>query len=105
MADVRVSDQVAVTQALIADGFDPPPYVGEEWVDRSVTWLPEGHRHIVKITALGKTVSGWQARVSRRQVDEHGNTVPSGCGNGFIYVEHLFGRGFPDIYGYERVTA
>ncbi len=55
---MNAADQYAA-QALVAAGFDPPPYVGEEWVDRKATWLPEGHRHIVTITSLGNTSSGW----------------------------------------------
>lgn len=98
-----VAEQIAA--ALTAAGFDPPPYVGEDWIDRGVTWLPEGHLSIVQITSLGNTVTGWQARVTRRQVDAAGNTVESGDGDGIIYVAHLFGHRFSDIFSYERVPA
>ncbi len=75
--------------ALIADGYDPPPYVGQDWHDPAVTWLPNGHRSIVRITSIGNTVSGWQARVIRRQVDADGQTVPSGDGAGVVYLRTL----------------
>lgn len=79
----------AITEALAQAGFDPVPHVGQEWADHTVTWLPDGHQQVVTITSLGNTTSGWQARVSRRQVDEHGHTVPSGCGNGVVHVLRL----------------
>ncbi|WP_344613447.1 hypothetical protein [Dactylosporangium salmoneum] len=99
-----MTDAEKIAAALTAAGFDPPPYVGEDWIDRSVTWLPDGHQHIVRITSLGNTVSGWQARVQRRQVDADGNTVESGCGAGVIHVATLFGRWSPQI-SFERVPA
>ncbi|MER7280535.1 hypothetical protein ABT369_39460 [Dactylosporangium sp. NPDC000244] len=99
------TDAEKIAVALVAAGFDPPPYVGEDWIDRAVTWLPEGHQQIVRITSLGNTVSGWQARVIRRQVDADGNTVPSGCGEGIIHVARLFGREHPEISNFERVPV
>lgn len=100
---VAVTDPDLIADALTAAGFDPPPYVGEDWIDRAVTWLPDGHRSIVRITALGNTVVGWQARVQRRQVDADGNPVKSNDGGGIIYVAHLFGRQHPEVFNYERV--
>jgi hypothetical protein len=100
-----VTDEKKIAAALVAAGFDPPPYVGEDWIDRNVTWLPEGHLHIVQITALGNTVFGWQARVQRRQVDAAGNTVESGDGDGVVFVAHLFGHRFPETLSYDRVPA
>lgn len=97
------AEQQAIADALVAAGFDPPPYVGEDWIDRGATWLPDGHQSIVRITALGNTVTGWQARVQRRQVDASGKTAESGAGRGVIYVAHLFGHRFPEIFNYERV--
>ncbi|MEV0129636.1 hypothetical protein AB0H83_14415 [Dactylosporangium sp. NPDC050688] len=47
-----------IAEALTAAGFDPPPFVGEDWIDRGVTWLPAGHLSIVRITRLGPTVTG-----------------------------------------------
>jgi hypothetical protein len=87
-----------IAAGLRAAGFDPPPYVGQEWVDQQETWLPEGHRSIVTITSLGNTVSGWQARVVRRQVDADGTVWPSGDGAGVVYVDHL-------VKQYEAVGA
>ncbi len=84
-----MSDTDLTAAALKAAGFDPPPYVGQEWLHPSVTWLPEGDRHIVTITSLGNTTSGWQASVVRRQVDADGRAVPSGDGAGSIHVERL----------------
>jgi hypothetical protein len=75
--------------ALIGDGFDPRPAVGQDWQDQAVTWLPDGHRSIVRITSIGPTVSGWQARVVRRQAAADGRTVPSGDGAGVLYLETL----------------
>lgn len=95
------TEQIAT--ALTAAGFDPPPYVGDDWIDRGVTWLPDGHQSIVRITALGNTVTGWQARVVRRHVDADGNTVEDGSGTSIIYVANLFGHRHPEIFNYERV--
>jgi hypothetical protein len=97
-------DAELIADALKTAGFDPPPYVGEDWIDRGLTSLPDGHRSIVRITALGNTVTGWQARVQRRQVDADGNEVEGGGGRGCIYVAHLFGQRFPGIFKYERVV-
>ncbi|GGM52554.1 hypothetical protein ACFFX1_55525 [Dactylosporangium sucinum] len=92
-----------IADALVSAGFDPPPYVGEDWIDRGVTWLPDGHLSIVRITALGNTVYGWQARVVRRHVDADGNRVEDGSGTGVVSVDHLFGRRDPEIFIYERM--
>lgn len=100
-----MTDADLIAKALTAAGFDPPPYVGEDWIDRGVTWLPDGHLSIVRITALGNTVTGWQARVQRRRVDAAGNVVESGDDAGIIYVAHLFGRQHPEVFHYERVAA
>jgi hypothetical protein len=62
---------------------------GQEWEDATVTWLPDGHRSVVTITSVGKTVSGWQCRVIRRQIDANGLTVPSGDGAGVIFLDRL----------------
>ncbi|WP_426513139.1 hypothetical protein ACPPVO_22435 [Dactylosporangium sp. McL0621] len=97
-----MTDDEKIAAALIAAGFNPPPYVGEDWVDRGATWLPEGHQSIVQITRLGNTVTGWQARVVRRQVDADGDAVQSSCGEGVISVANLFGES-PEIFNYARV--
>lgn len=94
-----------IAAALAAAGFNPPPYIGEEWIDRGATWLPEGHLSIVTITSLGNTLSGWQASVTRRQVDADGNTVESGDGDGVIHVAHLFGHRDRRFFHYERIPA
>lgn len=78
-----------IRAALIADGYDPPPHEGQEWWDPNPTNLPAGHREIVTIMSIGKTVSGWQTTVRRRQVDADGRTVESGCGEGRIHLDHL----------------
>lgn len=77
------------TNALVEAGFDPVPQVGQQWADHTVTWLPARHQQVVTITSLGKTTSGWQAGVTRRQVDEDGQSVPSGCGDGTVHVIRL----------------
>lgn len=84
-----MTDAELIAEALKADGYDPPPAVGQDWHDPPATWLPKGHRSIVRITSIGKTVSGWQCRVVRRQVDADGKTVPSGDGAGVIYLDTL----------------
>ncbi len=82
--------RAATLAALRDDGYDPTNlHEGAEWLDRRCTWLPDGHQSVVTITSLGKTITGWQVRVTRRQVDQAGDTVPSGDGGGIIYVEHL----------------
>lgn len=102
---VAVTDAERLAAALVAAGYDPPPYVGEDWIDRGATWLPDGHLQIVRITAIGNTISGWQARVRRREVDAGGNVVDSGCGSGVIYLDHLVGRRFADVFHYERMAV
>lgn len=87
-----------IQAALAATGqFNPVPAAGQQWWDRSVTWLPEGHRSVVTITAVYPLVSGWQASVHRRQVDADGATVPSGDGKGVIYLDQL-------VQGYELIN-
>jgi hypothetical protein len=100
-----VTNDERIAEALTAAGFNPPPYVGEDWIDRNATWLPDGHLSIIRITALGNTVNGWQARVQRRQLDADGNIVESGAGGGIIYVAHLFAHRFAEVFNYERVPA
>ncbi len=82
-----MSDDELIAEALKTAGYDPPPYVGEDWIDRGVTWLPEGHLSIVRITRIGPTVNGWQTRVQRRQVDADGNTVESSDDRGITWAD------------------
>jgi hypothetical protein len=78
-----------IRAALVTDGYADPPAVGDQFEDLAVTWLPDGHRHIVTITALWKLIYGWSATVVRREVDAAGVEVPSGCGEGRIMVDRL----------------
>lgn len=59
-------------------GFDPAPAVGDLWQDR-------GDGGLLRITALSKTISGWQVRTCRWD-QRYG---PRGHGHGLLYVEHL----------------
>lgn len=97
MRTVSVEERAAVREALIRDGYSPPPAVDQQWEDLAVTWLPEGHRSVVTITSIGKTISGWQCRVRRDEVDGAGQTVGEpGCG--IVYLDHL-------IQGYRLVDG
>ena len=87
LADQRRDERIAA--ALKADGYDVPSMRNSQWVDPAVTWLPEGHRSVVTVTAISKTINGWQCRVVRRQVNADGVTVPSGDGKGFVYLDTL----------------
>lgn len=70
--------------AMIADGFVDPPAVDDEYED-----LTAGHREIVTITGVWKIQAGWSVTVARRRVDSNGETIPSGCGEGRIFVDRL----------------
>lgn len=48
-------------QALLADGFLNPPAVGSVWVDTRGEREP-GQQPLMRITSIGKTETGWQAR-------------------------------------------
>lgn len=85
-----MTDADRIRAALIADGYNPPPRVGQRWVDPARTqWTPAGHREAVTITAIGKTVSGWQLRVRRHLVNDAGEDVDSGDGRGLMFLDHL----------------
>jgi hypothetical protein len=85
-----------IRTALEADGYTDPPAVGDQFEDLAATWLPDGHQHIVTITGLWKITAGWSSTVVRREVDGDGVEVPSGCGEGRIFVDHL-------LAGYRKV--
>lgn len=94
---MATADQIR--DALIADGYTDPPATGDEYLDpASPGWLPDGQTEIVTITGVWKIQAGWSTTVVRRRVDAGGNTVPSGCGEGRIFVDHL-------IADYRRVEA
>ncbi len=79
-----------IREAMVADGYTDPPTVGDQWEDLNCQGLSPGHREVVTITDLWKlTDVGWSASVSRREVDDSGNEVLSGCGQGFILVDRL----------------
>lgn len=85
-----MTDADQIRAALIADRYNPPPHVGQRWVDPDRTmWTPAGHREAVTITAIGKTVSGWQLRVRRHLVNDAGEDVDSGDGRGLMFLDHL----------------
>ena len=77
------TEQQMIAKALIADGFDPPPAVGQRWLDGALMNVL-GEEELVEITSIGKTVSGWRARVERYDLDGK----PLGRG-GVLYVETL----------------
>lgn len=86
-------DLEQIAAGLRQSGYtDPLPAVGQQWVDTSITWLPGGHRHILTIEWLSPTVSGWQCRVARRQVDADGTTIGA-CGDGLMYLDTLLADG------------
>ncbi len=89
-------DQLA--DLLRAAGFDQPIHIDQEWRDGRMPWLPDGQSEVVRIVGIYNLVSGWTATVVRRRVDADGNTVPSGCGDGVIFLEHL-------VDGYTAVTG
>lgn len=84
----------AKVSALEEAGFTPAPWVGQRWEDRGVTWLPDGHRSEVTIVGLGPTVSGWQAHITRMQVDRHGCQAGERFA-GTMYVQQLFDNCVP----------
>ncbi len=85
-----MADEQMIRAALIADGYDPPPHVGQRWVDPDGTaWTPPGHREAVTITAIGKTITGWQLRVRRHLVNDAGEDVASGDGVGLMFLDHV----------------
>ena len=79
-----------IRTAMEADGYTDPPAIGDQWEDLTRTGLPDGHREVVTITDLWKlTDVGWSAVVTRREVDDMGNDVPSGAGPGVVLVKRL----------------
>jgi hypothetical protein len=53
-----------IAEALEADGHDPNTTIGSIWEDqKAARYLPDNHVRLVKVTSIGNTVSGWQARV------------------------------------------
>ncbi len=79
-------------QALREAGFDPPPHIGQQWVDPRFTWLPSGHRSVVTITGLWRVEAGWSVTVTRREIDAAGMEVPRADPDreGTVFVSHLF---------------
>lgn len=92
-------DQLAAV--LVAAGFDPPPYVGDVWVDEYGPSFPGAVSASSTITSIGNTVTGWQARVERREVDANGVVVYTG--RGIIYLDHLVNQG--SAFRYRRACA
>ncbi|GAA4439103.1 hypothetical protein [Phytohabitans houttuyneae] len=87
----EVLEQHELRRALAAAGFDPLPMPGTVWQDmHAVSWLPGGHRRLVKVTSVGNTVTGWQVRVTANN-DVPPNAHPNWPGGaaGLIYVKHL----------------
>lgn len=65
------------------------PRVKQRWLDERIDYLANGHRHVLTITSVGKTVTGWQCRLVRHEVDADGNVVVE-VGHGIMFVDHLF---------------
>ncbi len=54
----------AISAALAADDYPPTVALDSVWEDvKARRFMPDGHVRLVKLTKLGKTVSGWQATV------------------------------------------
>lgn len=86
----EILDRHEIRTALEAAGYTPPPMPGTVWHDTAVTWLPDGHRRLVKVTSVGNTVSGWQVRVrADNDVPPGGEPNWSEGVAGRIYVKHL----------------
>lgn len=94
-AQARMDDLAAdryeavIAAALLADGFDPPPAVGEVWEHPHCGFLPDGQRRCVRITSIGKTVSGWQCRVEAWHETTTGEVTWRSDLGGVLYVKTL----------------
>lgn len=104
MTPAEVASQVR--EALIRDGYDDPPAVGSVFRDDGITWLDEGVAVFVLLTAIGPTVNGWQVRLFcwHQRADEPLRPVRGGAPGGILYLDHLLGRQFPEIFRYTRVA-
>lgn len=79
-------------KALVDAGYhaDALPLPGTVWEDRNVSWLPAGHRRLVKVTSAGPTINGWQVRVvADNDVPPGAEPVFTGEHRGLIFADHL----------------
>lgn len=83
------TDTATLAAALVADGYDPPPAPGQVWQDNHASYLPEGHRRLVRLTSIALTVSGWKCQVTSWTVDADGEVPWPGVLDGTLYLDNL----------------
>jgi hypothetical protein len=104
VTDSAGRDLAAIREALISDGYDPPPFAGMVFRDHKVPWLDDDMASYVLVTRLGPTVNGWQARVARWEQPASEPLTPEGREGGILFLDHLLGRRFRDVFDFRFVA-
>ncbi|MCW2897890.1 MAG: hypothetical protein JWO67_155 [Streptosporangiaceae bacterium] len=82
------TDTARIAEAIAAAGFNPVPAVDQVWHHRTVDYLPEGQRRLVRITGLYKVEAGWSATV-QAWIDGAPCPADHEMGDGVIFLKTL----------------